>query len=315
MNIVVCTDHNYIMPCGVMLHSLLKNNKQNDILFIVVIDESVSETDKEILIQISKESEYVDLKFRLIDGHIFDNFPNLGNGVYVSKATYYRLYLTEILPHDMDKVLYLDCDMIIRKDLINLWNTEIDNVAVAVALDGMDGLIQLYNRLQYPVAKGYFNAGMLLINLKYWRENNIMNKALSFIEHHFDRIVSHDQDVLNYILQDSKKYVSFTYNFGECFLYKPAMMQFDYFKYKDEIDNVILDPAIVHYTVSKPWKKNCKNPLRALFYSYRDETKWKGKALESSKITIKSLGKVILLKLGLIRENANPFRKIDNEIK
>ena len=311
MDIVVCTDHNYIMPCGVLLWSICKNSSKGSITFNIVIDESVSNSDKDSLLNIAVNTPSIEIVFHTIDGHLFDSFPNLGNGIYISKATYYRLYLTEILPNTIDKVLYLDCDMIVRKDLTDLWNTNIEEVAVGVTLDGMDGLIQLYNRLAYPLEKGYFNAGMLLINLKYWREKNVFQQSLSFIEHHFDRIISHDQDVLNYVLQDSKKYVSFTYNFGECFLYEPQMMQFDYYKYKKEIDKVICDPIIVHYTISKPWRINCLNPFRTLFYQYRDETEWKGLPLEKPKRTIKSIGKKILQELGLIKRDVNPFRKID----
>lgn len=315
MEIVVCTDRNYIMPCGVLLHSICKNCSKIQITFNVVIDESVANSDKDSLLSIVKNTPSIEIIFHTIDGHLFDDFPNLGKDVYISKATYYRLYLTEILPKTMDKVLYLDCDMIVRKDLTDLWNINIEDVAVGVALDGMDGLIQLYNRLEYPIEKGYFNAGMLLINLKFWREKKVLHKSLLFIEHHYDRIVSHDQDVLNYVLQDSKKHVSFTYNFGECFLYEPKMMQFDYFKYKNEIDEIIYDPAIVHYTLSKPWRTTCLNPFRTLFYRYRDETQWKGMPLEKPNRTIKSIGKGILRKLGLIKEEINPFRKIDFELK
>lgn len=313
IHIVICTDTKYVMPCGIMFYSLCKNNSENEIVFHAIIDDSVTEANKESLSSIAKKFNK-QIIFYNLDGHLFDNFPNLGNGMYISKATYYRLYLTEILPDSLDKVLYLDCDMIIRKNLLELWNTNIDNVGVAASMDGMDGLITLFNRLDYPRSKGYFNAGVLLVNLNYWRKHNIHQKCLDYIKNHYDRIVSHDQDVLNVVLQDAKKNVSITYNFGESFLYKPENMQFDYSTHKDEIKAVIHDPVIVHYTVSKPWKVGCLNPFRTLYFKYRDMSEWKGVPLETQPF-IRRVIKSILLKLKVIkRPSINPFREINFEL-
>lgn len=320
MDIVVCTDHNYVMPCGVLLWSLCKNNKSRDIDFNVIIDESVSDSDKTNLNNIAKRSDNIQVHFYELNGHLFDSFPNLGKGIYVTKATYYRLYLSEILPTKVDKVLYLDCDMIVRKDITPLWETNIEHVAAAVVMDGMDGLVQLYNRLGYISDKGYFNAGMLLINLKYWRENDVLGKCLKFIENNYNKIVSHDQDVLNVILQDSKVNVDITYNFGECFLYKVNYMQFDFLKNKNAIDNAIKDPVIVHYTITKPWKDNCTNPFRSLFYKYRDETPWAFTPLEKVKLPFKQSVKLhikkFLSKLGIIQNVLfTPFRDVPNDLE
>lgn len=316
MNIVVCTDHNYVMPCGVMLYSLCKNNLNNEICFCVVIDESVTDSDKDDLKDIAGKFPNLQLIFYNIDGHLFDNFPSLGSGLYLTKATYYRLYLSEMLPQSMNKVLYLDCDMIVRTDISELWNVDVEDVAVAAAMDGMDGMIQLYNRLGYPIEKGYFNAGMLLINLKYWRKHDILNRCLNFIRDSRELIVSHDQDVLNVVLQNSKKNVDITYNFGECFLYRPQNMSFNFLKHKKEIDAFINNPAIVHYTVSKPWNQSCLNPFRTLFYKYRDETKWKGMPLQKKKYTKKEIVKELLYRLGIMHRVAveNPFRQINFEL-
>ena len=313
MNIVVCTDHNYVMPCGVMLYSLCKNSATTTIVFNVIIDDSVSDKDKDLLSQSKGNNSNVEIVYYPIDGKLFENFPNLGKGVYVSKATYYRLYLAEILPESIDKVLYLDCDMIVRKDLEDLWNTNIDEVAVAAVMDGMDGLVQLYNRLGYPMEKGYFNAGVLLVNLKYWRDNRINEKCLDYMKNNYNRIVSHDQDILNYVLQDSKKSLNLTYNFGESFLYKPQYMQFYYAKYKTEIDAAINDPAIVHYTISKPWKMECLNPFKKLFFIYKNQSIWKNRE-ERKQFNLRKAIKNLLIMAGLKQKEPNKFDIITFEI-
>lgn len=300
IDIVICTDTNYIMPCGILFYSICKNNLMHNIVFHAVIDDSVTKTDKEFL-NLTVNQFNMKVEYHLVDGHLFDSFPNLGTGVYVSKATYYRLYLTEILPQSIDKILYLDCDMIVRKDIGPLWNIDVSDVAVGVSADGWESKIQIYNRLQYPYHKGYFNAGMLLINLRYWRENNVLGRCLDYIEHHFTRIVSHDQDVLNYVLQDEKAPVGITYNFLENFLYKSDTALFDYWKYKDEIDAVKNDPVIIHYVASKPWNKNCQNPYKDIFLQYKSETLWKGTPLFRHKVSIRSIIKDLLIIFKLVK--------------
>lgn len=315
MEIVVCTDRNYIMPCGILFYSLCKNNKSCTIVFHVVIDASVTDEDKSSLTSIAGQFNQ-QIEFHLIDSHLFDTFPNLGPNVYVSKATYYRLYLTEILPSTIDKILYLDCDMVIRKDLNDLWNKDIANYAVGVSADGWESKIQIFNRLEYPYEKGYFNAGMLLINLKYWREHNVLGRCLNFIKNHFDRIVSHDQDVLNFVLQDEKVPVGITYNFLENFLYKKNLALFDYSKYKDEIDKAKNDPAIIHYVASKPWMTNCTNPYKDVYLKYKKETQWKDMPIQSPKKTIRSRIKKLFQLLGIMGVEINMIdEKTVSELK
>lgn len=306
IHIVVCTDSNYIMPCGVMLYSLCKNNQNSRIVFHVIIDESVTDINKKALVEIA-ESFNIKIAFHLIDGHLFDSFPNLGEGVYVSKATYYRLYLSEILSQDIDKVLYLDCDMIVDGDIKPLWETNIDNVAVGVSADGWESRIQIYNRLVYPYEKGYFNAGMLLINLNYWREHKVLERCLNFIKNHFDRIVSHDQDVLNYVLQDEKKNVGISYNFLENYLYKKNLVLYDYQKYKEEIYKVKDNPIIIHFVASKPWMTNCTNPYKDIFRAYQNETQWKGLPLRSPKATLRSRVKAFIRRIGVMEKDVSPL--------
>ncbi len=306
IDIVICTDTNYIMPCGILFYSICKNNQMHDIVFHAVIDESVTDVDKESLNKTVNQFNMI-VEYHMVDGHLFDSFPNLGTGVYVSKATYYRLYLTEILPKSIDKVLYLDCDMIVRKDIAPLWNIDISNVAVGVSADGWESKIQMYNRLQYPYIKGYFNAGMLLINLRYWREKDVLGRCLHFIKNHFKRIVSHDQDVLNYVLQDEKISVGITYNFLENYLYKSDVALYDYWKYKTEIDTVKNDPAIIHFVASKPWNKNCRNPYKDIFLQYKSETLWKGIPMFGHKESIRSIIKDLLIIFKLIKPREDFF--------
>lgn len=89
----------------------------------------------------------------------------------ISMATYYRCILSKLLPTDIDRLLYLDCDIVIVGDISEYWNTPLsDETGVAAVADmGCDEAAR-YEILKYPMEDSYFNAGVLLINLNYWRK-------------------------------------------------------------------------------------------------------------------------------------------------
>ena len=164
MEIVACTDKNYLMPCGVMLCSICFNNQSENISFHIVSDNSLDEKAQQSLRKIiNAYSNNKTIHFYKVDSENFHNLPRLDKTNpknYITEATYYRLYLTKILPHDIDKVLYLDSDIIVRHSLKSLWDTDITDYCVAVIPDVAEGLIDKYNRLRYPQTKGYYNSGV-----------------------------------------------------------------------------------------------------------------------------------------------------------
>ena len=72
--------------------------------------------------------------------------------------------------------------------------------------------IRIYNRLQYSPSLGYFNAGVLLVNLRYWRENNLSESFFEIINKYPERLRYHDQDVLNIVLKEIKLTLPLKYN-------------------------------------------------------------------------------------------------------
>lgn len=274
MDIVLTTDANYVMPCGVLLLSLCKSNADCKITVHIICDSSVTEKEKSELCQTVSSHPNVTLSFYHIEGELFENYPSLRNA-YLSKAAYYRLFLTDILPEDIEKVLYLDCDLLILKSLSDLWNVDIRNVAVAAVIDSMECYhVEWYNRLRYNPSKLYFNSGVMLINLRYWRDHNALSQFMDYLATYRDRIVSHDQDILNVIFQDHKIMLPLEYNLQEGFLLKKR--HFYYWDYASRFIEAVNDPVILHYTVNKPWQITCIHPRKELFFEYCDQTLWKG---------------------------------------
>lgn len=307
MQIVCSTDHNYIMPAGVMIHSASANNRYYRINFNVVIDDSVTQQDKHNLQSVLTTNNHR-MSFSLVDNKKIINFPHLTDeGVHVTAAAYYRLFLGDLLP-DIDKVLYLDCDMIVKGDLMQLYNTDISDCPIAAVTDIEEG-VKDYCRLGYPQGHGYFNSGMELINLDYWRTNHCKEAFMHVIEQQPERIIAHDQDVMNIVFHDNKKRLPLIYNFQSNFLLKPEFLQLSYEHYKDEIEFAKQHAVIIHYVQQKPWKRDCIQADRSLFIKYRQDTIWRVKHY----MLKESYHKVRRVLGNLIRKFASKNRVVSEE--
>lgn len=270
MDIVCCIDNNFTIPCGVLMTSILENNRTENIIFHIITND-LSNTNASSLQQIATQYNS-SINIYRIDDSILQDCP-VRQGDHVSIATYFRILIPRILPTILDKVLYLDCDMVVTDNLSGLWNADIEHCAIGAIAGGSCDNPSTYERLQYPRELSYFNAGVLLINLKYWREHDIANQTLQFIKEYPERIKWWDQDALNYVLRETKLELPLKYNLQDLFLYQnPTISD----KYKTEIEKAIAERTIIHFTSpNKPWYKECTHPLRSEYIRYLSLTEWK----------------------------------------
>jgi lipopolysaccharide biosynthesis glycosyltransferase len=131
----------------------------------------------------------------------------------------------------------------------------------------------------------YFNSGVLLINLKYWREHDCQSQLFEFIDNHKNEFPLPDQDPLNIIFKDSKLHLDLRYNLQPIALYKDYYVSFPWHKYEDEFRRAQVNPAIIHYAGVRPWEKRCKHPYKEEWFKYRAMTKWTNMPLAPSRIT------------------------------
>lgn len=278
MEIVACTDHGFIMPTGVMMQSICVNNKDSFVSFHIVCDESITEKDKKKIESTIKPFAEKQVYFYQIDPYKL-TMPAIGRfRPEVTMATYYRLWLAELLPDNLNKVLYLDGDIIVRQSLLPLWDINLDGYAVAAVPDKYEketGANNKYLRLHYPPELGYFNAGVLPINLDYWRKENVIQDFLEMIENRAESIKCHDQDVLNYCFREKKLHLPIKYNTQDGFLY--ATPGYDSPKYEQEVQEARRNPVVVHYTNGKPWWTYNRHihPWQSTFFKYQSQTLWK----------------------------------------
>lgn len=309
MNIIFGIDNNFVMQCNVTIVSICENNKNNNITFHIITD-SLSENNFN---KIKKDVLRYNQKCELhrIDNSTLKNCP-LNQGADNGKIAIYFRYLIPDLLQSESKALYLDSDIICRKDLKDLYNTDITNFAVGIVPGQDNDAIYNYNRLRYDKNKGYFNSGVLLLNLEYWRKNNVFKRLMKYINEKGKFFDQQDQDALNYVLQDEKLILPLTYNIQEALLLTEKCLWIDW-HYFDELNEAIQDPALIHYTSAlKPWYKECIHPFKEEWWKYLRQTtyykSYKAK-YRSYKYAINRSMRYYLSKLGICRKPTDNFRR------
>lgn len=297
----LCTDNNYAMPAGVMIYSVCKHTK--DVSFNVIVSDDFSEGNKNRLKRIT-DSFSCKIQFIYIPEEIVEGFPvGLDNQpAHISIAAYYRLFLGKLLPETTEKVIYLDCDLICQSDLRELWETELGDSPVAAVDDIPRPWQHQQERLGYDQSFRYFNSGVLLINLDWWRRNAVIDGFLKFIKESPEKIQFHDQDVLNYVFHENALFLPPKFNATDIFFHKEFLNE--KFPYSEaEVNDARYNPVIVHFTYkNKPWFKGGSHTYRDIFLSYKRQTPWKHQRLKTKKTTgLKSAVANILVLFGLYK--------------
>lgn len=267
INIVCTIDNNYAQHCGVMLYSLFDQNSKAK-FHIFILTEGISKKNQDKLKQVC---DHFDQVLEIIKIELKDpkKYPV---SAHISVATYYRLTIPTYIPENIDKVLFLDADMVINGEISELWKMNIDQYSHASAGDlGHDSYIN--EHLNMPKEAVCFNAGVMLMNLKKWRKEDIASRVIDYIVNNQTKIKYWDQDALNAVLYDDYLLISnkwnLLYNF---FLFDAERLTLS----QSELNKLVKNPCIIHYnTASKPWHKEDKHPYKHRYVYYLSQTPWK----------------------------------------
>lgn len=274
MDIVCCTDMNYVPYCGVMLTSLLENNRGTGVTVHIIGNELTNEG-HDALRRIVEKKYGQQTVFYPLDGKLLDAFPETCS--YVSLTAYVKLFIADILPTNIHKALYLDGDLVVVGPLKDLWDYSLDGKAMAAVKDAHRRIEDDCRRLGVDFQReGYFNSGVMLLNLDYWRKNNVLQKALDFLAVHADQLPYHDQDVLNGTLHGQILPLPLRYNLHDCLFHTHRYLQPE----DEALVEQELSPehrVVIHFSSRrKPWGTRCLHPLRKLYFDYQDRTEWSG---------------------------------------
>lgn len=258
INICLSTDDNYSKYAGVVICSILLNSKDSEILNFYILDGDISEDNKN-KIELLKNIRDFNLKFVKIDENLFETYKQTKTHSYISLSSFYILKLASLLP-DIEKVLYLDCDVIVNDNIEQLYNTNITDYYAAGVID----IAMKSSGWVPPLENGnlYFNSGVLLFNLKKIRQDNIEQKFEEYTAKNIDNIRVGDQQIINIICQGKIKQLQSAWN-----------VQSSNFINRSDYTN---HPKIVHYVgKQKPWLFGSMNYWKNLYFDVLNVTPWK----------------------------------------
>jgi lipopolysaccharide biosynthesis glycosyltransferase len=166
--------------------------------------------------------------------------------------------LPEYLSDDVHRILFLDADTLVTGSLNALFELDLDGRSVAGCLDPLSFNADTFERLEYDPSLKYLCAGVLMINLDYWREHGLEERIIAFATDQAERLRFWDQDAVNYVCRDTKLVLPLRYGVMSCFFW-PAWV--GRIGSKEELRECLLDPAIIHFAGNAPWKKELSRML------------------------------------------------------
>lgn len=278
-HVACCTDDNYVQACGVLLCSLFENNRDSK-FHVHILIERISEENKSLLLSLITTYDSL-CTFHIVDGSKLEGV-RFRDKMPLTKAAYYRLLFASILDESIQKVLYLDCDMIVVGDVSPLFQLDLNDYALAAVRDCKTIPLSETHRFQlgFSYEDDYFNSGLMMVNLDFWRKEHIEPLLLEYAKR--ERIVFyHDQDVLNYVFKGKWYRISPKWN-----RMNMVVMDLSAFQTKKDKREYVKDIRIIHYAAPgdlKPWKDIYFIPLQREFLHYKALTPWKKELLQPIK--------------------------------
>lgn len=292
IHIACSTDDNYAALCGVMLCSLMENNKNNNIhIHILANGLSIENKNK---FKTQSEKRGVECSFHDVNEELLSHCQYRTEVHELSKAAYYRILLASTLI-DVERVIYLDCDMVVLKDLAPVYNVDLNGFGVAAVRDyDMLKNPEHYSQIGLNDEDYYFNSGFMLINLDYWRMHNSENALVSFATKP-RHVFFHDQDALNFVFKRNWKRLEPKWNRYNIFNINADNL---FFK-KQEMIDFFFDPCVIHYPGRhfKPWFKTWFIPYKKEWQHYKKLSEWSDLKSKKNERTIYTICKCFYTEL------------------
>ncbi len=270
-------DRHYAMPLAAALASLIANRGIERALTVFVVDGGLSATAKARISQLA-EGGQVTLRWLEPAGPHFELMKSLPGG-YVGRACYFKMFLPELVGPEHPRIIYLDCDVIVEADIAEIWDADLGDAYVLAVQDlinprvsspfGLRSWRALGRRAEDPL----FNSGVLVINAARWREENVRDSLVEWLEDHHRDVQLCDQDAMNAVFGDQWRRLDLRWNV------LPDMRiarRYSLLSRQGHQD-LLADARILHFCgPSKPWNRRCRHPRRDRYFHYLDQTAWAG---------------------------------------
>ena len=281
VHIVYAADDKFSEILGVSLVSLLENSRELADIRIYVLDSGISQENRTKLEAVCEgygRTAPVFLPARDISREL-NMQVSTDRG---SLSQYARLFVSSNLPEDLERVLYLDCDILLNQSVGQLWSLDLQGKTIGALMDAFS------RHYRANIGLGpedvMFNSGVMLIDLKRWKKQRIEEKLLRFISDHNGKIQQGDQGALNAVLSKDTlcfppKFNSLTifydFTYPEMLIYRKPPV----FYPEEAVREAVEAPVIIHFTSSflsyRPWMEGCEHRYASLWLKYKAMSPWK----------------------------------------
>ena len=264
LNIVVASDNHYIILLAALIKSIEANLSKGHTITVYIIEDNVSDENK-VKLQKSINTNITSLIWKEMNSVIPEGMKLPLDRSSYPLNIYMRLFIPYFIPEEIERVLYLDVDMIVLKDIATLFENDLEKYVIAAVLDpriitfdNSWGGVLNYNELGLAPDTRYFNTGLLIMNTKKWREQSVTEKIIECIDNNKKFANYPDQYGLNVVLANQWLELSPLWNH---FSTLPANET----------------PYLIHFVERKPIYKayNYSEEFKKIFYSYLKQTEWK----------------------------------------
>lgn len=267
ITIVMASDNFYAILIAPLLKSIEMNHKTGELLDFYIIDDEISTQNKQKL-QATIDPAMSSLHWVKASEAIFQDIKVPVDKTAFPLTAYLRLFAPYVVPADRDRVIYLDCDMLVLEDISTLWKMDTGGKAFAAVQDLQEvvscswGGVPNYEQLGIPADSKYFNSGLLLIDAKKWKADKVTHKVI--------QCLIDNQQYVNWVDQ-------YGLNAGMANQWHELDKRWNWYAIQADKTLDGRDPAIIHFLDIKPiFKSYASNKtFQAEFYKYMKLTPWK----------------------------------------
>ena len=275
INIIYTLNDKFVPQVAAGICSVCENNKSAKITFYLISDGITEQNQQKLrdfvktygqdanIIEIGDLSKYID----------FDFDTTGWNSIVLA-----RLVLDKLLPNTVDRILYLDGDTIVRGDLRDLYDIDMGKSVIGASIEPT---ASRKHKAALDIEGLYYNAGVLLIDLKKWRKEKTGQRILDYYAEHGGKLFANDQDAINGALKGEIYTLAPKYNFCNIYMQYPyrylkkLVAPTEYFS-PTEFEDSIKNPVIIHYLgEERPWRESNTHKYRADYKKYLAMTPWK----------------------------------------
>lgn len=253
IKVAFVSDDNYFEHMIVAIESIILHCSYNQAIDFYILDVDIDEHNKEKLIQRYLQKENLNINFVSIP---IDKLNHYVLKTHVSKSAFAKVFISELI--NVDKIIYLDCDLIFNHDILELWEQLDDQMTLKAVYNPFYNYDNKYIGIKND--KRTFNSGVMLLNLKKLRENNASKLLIEFLDNYNDKTQLHDQAAFNAIFKDDWIELDYSWN------YQVIMMVSNYTDLgitKEKYFELYKNPKIIHFTSnSKPWQFRNSHPFK-----------------------------------------------------